>query len=127
MADYSVILQALFVDVSALGYEVKYPAKKFTPPDSGPWLELSVSPNEGYAEGLNSNTEVKQGIIQINVANRPNTSPVTLMSAVESVISQFPQGHVLTSFARVQKKPYVGGLLEMDDRVMYPITIPYSE
>lgn len=115
----------VFTWASGLGYSVAYPGKSFTPPDSGEWLELNIIHND-LDPDLTDQTIFRRGIIQLNVCGRPNKNPLTLYGIADGLVTGYPKASAISG-ATITKTPYTSSLLEMDDRVMLPVTFEYSE
>jgi len=129
MTTNSDIAQAFFsiIDSAALGYPIAYPTKSFTPPDSGHWLEVSFMPNSGIDQGLKSGTVLMQGLAQVNVCGRPDTGLIPLHNISEQVGALFPKNLVISGNVRVSKTPYNTDIIPLEDRIILPLTVMYSE
>ena len=125
----SQILESFFTLMTdaAFGYPIAYEGIKFCPPDSGPWLELSFLPNEGIDQSLSSDSVLSQGILQVNVCNRPNTGIIELNQIAETVMALFPKSTSIFGLVRVSRSPYTSSVITLDDRQILPISISYSE
>lgn len=103
------------------------PVNGFTPPDSGYWFEVSFAPNANLDDGLaNDSFRIPRGLFQITVAMRPGSGQIGLSGVADEVISEFPKGTVISDPVRVIRHPYQSDVIEMDDRLMIPVTIEYS-
>lgn len=123
------IAESFFQIVSGagLGYPIAYPSINFTPPDSGQWLELSFLPNEGIDQGLSSPTQIKQGLLQVNICGKPDCGLIPLHSISDTVAALFSKNSVLSGFVRISKTPYTTDIISLDDRQILPLTVMYSE
>lgn len=123
------ITQAFFTAINdaGLGLPTAFEGTKFTAPQSGQWLELTVLPNNGLDQSLKSNAVLAQGILQVNVCNRPNTGIIPLQQLAETIAALFPKNTIITGLVRVSRQPYTSDSLQLDDRVVLPLTIMYSE
>ena len=118
-------VEGVFTWASGLGYPVAYPGKTFAPPDSGEWLELMIVHNDADPD-LTDQTIFRRGIIQLNVCGRPNKNPLTLYSIADTLKTGTQKGATVSGVT-ITRTPYTSSLLEMDDRVMLPVTFEYSE
>lgn len=109
----------------ALALTVAYPGKKFTPPDSGEWLELSTTANDLQPD-ISGGSVFRRGICQINVCGRPDKNPLVLYVYADTIAAMIPKGPNDAGFT-ITNNPTVSSLIELDDRVILPITITYSE
>lgn len=107
-----------------LGLPVAYPGKKFTPPDSGRWLEMSIASNDLQPD-INGAYVARRGIWQINACGRPDKNPVDLYAVADSIAAVFIKG--VDDQPTITQNPTAGSLIVLDDRVILPITITYSE
>lgn len=130
MTTQTALFAAIFQQVSSFAsinnVPVKYPAKKFTPPASGSWLELSIGPND-IDTTLSDQSDYRRGVIQINVAGRPNINPLELTELADLIVAEFYKTKTLIDSVIVTRTPYLTNVLELDDRVLLPVTINYSE
>lgn len=109
----------------ALTLTAAYPGKKFTPPDSGEWLELSTTANDLQPD-ISGSSVFRRGIFQINVCGRPDKNPLVLYGYADTIAAMIPKGPNDAGFT-ITNNPTVSSLIELDDRVILPITITYSE
>lgn len=123
---FAAIFHGVSIFAAANNLPVKYPAKKFTPPASGEWLELSIAPND-IDSTLSEQASFKRGIVQVNVAGRPDTSPLKLTAIADLITLKLPKGLFIVDSVIVARTPYQTNVLELDDRVLLPVTINYSE
>lgn len=123
------LISSLFEIIKSIGYEagfkVAYPGKKFTPPDSGRWLEMSIAINDLQPD-ITGNHIARRGIFQINACDRPDKNPIGLYEVADYIASVIAKGSS-NDFFTITQNPAVGSLIELDDRVILPITITYSE
>ena len=84
-------------------------------------------PNETVTYGTANGATKLQGILQVNVCQRPDVSPYPALALADAVIEAFEQDTPIGSVARVQKQPWVSNFIEEDDRVTHPVTIPYTD
>jgi hypothetical protein len=117
---------------AALGYPIAFHGIPFTPPASGVWLQVMIMPNEGIQQGIgNSATVIEQGIYQVMACRRRVDGTITggltpIQAAAEQVQAAFPRGKIISGLVRVQRAPYQSSIIEDDDRMMIPVTVPYS-
>lgn len=124
---YTLLIQATNLYAGELGIDnVAYPGKKFTPPDSGLWWEMSISPND-IDPDISGEEVIRRGIWQINICARPDTSLLTVSAAADDFILDGPEKGVAAEGITITSVPKVSGLIELDDRLIMPITITYSE
>jgi hypothetical protein len=117
----------IFLESLNLNIPIAYPAVKFTPPETGIWLEAKVLRNTGIDNGLSVvSTKVEQGIVQLNACTRPNAGIITLTNFANGLIAQIPKGLNIGD-VKVIKQPYLMQPIYIDDRVILPITIEYSQ
>lgn len=123
------LISSLFESMKTVGdllsLPVAYPGKKFTPPDTGRWLEMSLASNDLQPD-VDGAHVARRGIWQINACGRPDKNPADLYAVADSIASVITKGEsagVLT----ITQNPSVGSLIVLDDRVILPITITYSE
>lgn len=124
------IIEAFYemVTASASGAGlIAYEGIKYTPPESGQWVEIKHFPNTGVDQSLNSNDVLAQGLFQVNVCNRPNTGILPLYGLAELIIGQLPKSTVITGLVRVSRAPYTSSMISLDDRIILPLTVSYSE
>ena len=123
------LISSLLESTSGIGdflsLPVAYPGKKFTPPVTGLWLEMSLASNDLQPD-ITGTHVARRGIWQINACGRPDKNPAALYAVADSIAGIITKGEsegVLT----ITQNPAVGSLIELDDRVILPITITYSE
>lgn len=123
------ILEAFYtiIDAAGLGVPIAYSGIKFTPPDNGKWLELSYLPNTGIDQSIKSASVLAQGLFQVNVCDRPNTGELALQNLAETVAALFPKNTPINGLARVSRAPYTSSMISLDDRIILPLTVSYSE
>lgn len=105
------------------GLEVKYPGKKFDTPDSGNWLELYLIPND-YDPYLSDAEIISRGMFQLNVGGRPDDSILNQQAIADLIVLQFPKGTIIGDVV-VYQTPMTASPVELDDRVLVPVTIRY--
>lgn len=110
---------------ASLGLTVAYPGKKFTPPDTGRWLEMSLASNDLQPDIKGSHI-ARRGIWQINACGRPDKNPADLYAVADSIAGVITKGESEVALT-ITQNPSIGSLIELDDRVILPITITYSE
>lgn len=104
---------------------VLYPGVNAVPPDDGTWLEASYFPNETVNYGTPDNGPfLYQGILQVSVCERPGSGIVDGLSIADAVVAAFKKGTVIGP-ASIQREPWVSNVLIEDDRLMFPVSIPY--
>lgn len=110
-----------------LGYRITYPGRTNTPPESGYWLVVDFFPGNGIQNGIaNSSSILPEGLFQVSAYTRPNSGIVGLSGVADEIISAFPKGTVLVDPVRISRTPYQSPRIDLDDRIMIPVTIPYS-
>ena len=123
------IKQAIFTIISdsTAGIEVAWPAVKFTPPDKGPWLEVSFAPNSdldnalGYDSGF-----IPRGIIQVIVYDRPGGGTFAAGAIAEQIQFIARKGTAITGQVRVVNRPEIMPMDAMDDKFGIVVSIEYS-
>lgn len=123
------IKQALFsmLNDAALGYPIAWPAIKFTPPDSGQWLEVGYAPNLDLDNALEyTSGYISRGIFQVIVYDRPNGGSFTAGAIAEQVQDLFAKGANIVDQVRVVKRPEILPMDAMDDRFGIVVSIEYS-
>jgi hypothetical protein len=130
MTTQTALYAAIYTEVKAFattnGLPVKYPSKKFDTPDSGNWLELSVNPND-IDPDLSGGRQLRRGMFQLNVCGKPNKSPLTLSGIADQIRVSFFKTKTIIDSVIVSDSPYESGMIELEDRVILPVTINYSE
>lgn len=112
---------------ASLGYSIAYPGVDFTPPATGPWLEIMLMPNQPLDDGLRPGDGiVPQGIIQINAVGRPGDGEIAVSQAADAAAGAFSKGTTIVAPVRVQRRPYQLDTLYTGDRITIPVTVPYS-
>jgi hypothetical protein len=112
---------------ASFGYPIGWPGVEFTPPGDGAWLEVAFFPNQGLDEGLPYNSSVTpMGLFQVSAATRPGSGVIGLEAVADSIRGAFPRGTVITSPVRVSRAPYNMQLIETDDKIFIPVSIPYA-
>lgn len=115
------------LDDSALTYPVQWPGVKFTPPDSGVWLELFFQPNADIDNGLGYNDEtIPQGFLTIMVMTRPGSGIVGLMTAIDELRDIYTKGLILSGLVRIVRKPSLLDFEPEPDRIGVGLSIEYS-
>ncbi|HEY7885456.1 MAG TPA: phage tail terminator-like protein [Cellvibrionaceae bacterium] len=111
---------------ASLGYGIAWPGIEFTPPATGFWLEVNHFPNRGRDEGLAYDSSyVPEGIIQVNVCDRPGEGIIPANAIVDQLLAVFPKGETLSGSVRISRKPYATERMDMDDRFMIPVVFEY--
>lgn len=131
MTTQTALFAAIFQQVKSFAstnndLPIKHPAKKFKPPASGNWLELSIAPND-IDTTLSDQESYRRGLFQLNVAGRPDNSSLELTGIADLLITEFHKTKTLIDSVIVTRTPYLTNVLELDDRVLLPVTINYSE
>lgn len=112
---------------SALGIPIAWPGTNFTPPSSGQWLEVSFFPNEPTENGIpDSSSVMPRGNFQVAVVDRPGAGVVAMTKTANDIQALYARGTVLVDPVRIQRTPYQMQLIKEDDRMMIPVTVPYS-
>lgn len=115
------------LEAANLGYPIAYPGVDFTPPDSGIWLEVSFFPAEPRDDALADDDSIQpQGNYQVAAVTRPGAGIVGLTKAAQAVQDAYPRGQTIIAPVRVSRHPYQMQRIDRDDRMMIPVTIPYS-
>lgn len=107
------------------GLTCSYPAVAFTPPASGPWLELQWFPNETQGYGMaDDGPSLLQGFAQLSACHPPGQGLTPGTTVTDKIIAAFGKG---TTFAgvRVYRKPWVNSVISDPERIMHPVTIPW--
>lgn len=125
------LIASLFYDSKLLGelltVPVAYPGKKFTPPDTGRWIEISIASNDLQPD-IDGAYVARRGIWQINACGRPDKDPTALYAMADDIAFFIVKGLAVGDTAlTVTQNPTTGSLIVLDDRVILPITITYSE
>jgi hypothetical protein len=113
-----------FADSNSL--QLSIAGKKFDTPSTGNWIELSVSPNN-LDITLNDTNSFKRGMFQINVCGKPDKNPLTLTTLSDTIATSMQKGTVISTDVKVTRTPYPMQLIPLNDRVILPVTIEYSE
>ena len=112
---------------AGLGLPNSHPTITFDPPDEDNWLELSFMPNTGINQGIESGTVLKQGLLQVNIAGKPNGGLLPLETIADTVAALFAKNSILSGNVRISRTPYTTDIISLDDRQLLPLTIMYSE
>lgn len=123
---YAAVFQLVKAFASANSLPVKYPAKKFDTPQSGNWLELTINPND-IDLTLSGQTIFRRGMIQINVCGKAGRSPLSLTAISDAIKTEFNKTKTIVDAVIVSGSPYESSMIELEDRVILPVTINYSE
>lgn len=102
------------------------PGKKFSPPGNGIWWELSVFPND-LDLTLSGPENFRRGIAQVNVCAKVGYGLVGLHQQAEAISAALPKASELATGVVVSGAPYTGSLITLPDRIILPVSIPYSE
>lgn len=109
-----------------LGYPIAYTAIDFTPPQNSLWLEVKVFRNSGQDLGIAHNSsKIEEGLFQITVCDRPNKGIINMTTVANGIVAALPRGTVIGD-VYIKKQPYLMQIIDMEDRVMLPITMQYS-
>lgn len=93
-------------------------------PDTGLWLEVKWFPNEpGDIFWGNSAPVRRIGFFQIKVCARIGAG-LDLEDEAQRIIDSIQKGAELAS-VRVRKKPFMAPIVEEDDHIYVPVTVPY--
>lgn len=123
----TVIMSAAFARLSTLANKppIAWPGVDFVPPTSGPWLEISVFPNEPDTLGMSADAvQLEIGFVQVLACNRPGSGTMTIATLAEAVAAHYPKALELGP-VRVRAKPWLSPAVIDDDRIFVPVTIPY--
>lgn len=110
-------------------YEIAMPGVAFTPVADVPYLEVGFFTSPPLAEGLSAGV-IDQGRLVVGVC-WPKKIPgvVKPLEAAEAVKAHFPKGLQLksgTTNVRVHKEPYAGAPITLPDRIVVPVTVPWT-
>lgn len=104
---------------------VSYQGVHFNPPDDGAWLELAFFPNETETRGLANDCDfIHQGFAQVAVCTRKGEGITAGLTIAGQVLEHFAKGTGVGP-ALLERKPWVSAVVQMDDKSMFPVTIPY--
>lgn len=123
---YRAIFDAVAAFASANSMPVKWPGKKLKTPDSGNWFELSINSND-IDPTLNDQTIYRRGMFQLNVGGKPDRDSTRLSAIADLIQAEFYKTKPIIDAVTVSDTPYQTSLIELDDRVILPVTINYSE
>ena len=101
---------------------------KFTPPDSGLWLEVEFQPNSDIDNTLGADDEVvPRGMMTVLAMGRPGAGGIIpVVDLAYAVVAAFPKCYQLVDLVRVSRKPYTILMPEEDDRLGVMVTVEYS-
>lgn len=125
---YTAVAQAVSSFATSESLPVLYPGVGGNPPDTGLWLELRFFYNDTLAYGLaDGGPSLVDGFIRIGVADQPHGGIVAALEIVDKIASAFDKGYVIDedSNTRIYEAPSVSGVLELDDRVLVPVTLRF--
>lgn len=122
---YTAFADHLTAFATAQGVPVAYPGIHFTPPTSGPWMELSWFPNETRNIALGNDGSQLRGFGQVSCCIRSGVGILPAANLAGEIIRHFEKGTVLGP-ARVDSKPWVSSVLNAPDRITAPVTVRYS-
>lgn len=95
------------------------------PPDEGTWFEIRHFPNQNENYGLgNGGPTVHKGFFQVAVCERPGGGIVNGLEMAGAIVEAFGKG-TIAGLARVEIKPWVMAPVEMPDRMMHVVRVPY--
>lgn len=119
------------LEAANLGYAIAYPGLDFTPPTGAFWLEVNYLPNDGIQDGLSNNsTTIEQGIFQVNAMGRKGSGAgrgmIPTQRVAEELQAAFPKGTLISGLVRVSRTPYQMSPIQEGDKIMVPVTIPYT-
>ena len=123
------IKQTLFsiLNDAALGYPIAWPAVRFSPPDSGQWLEVSFAPNLDLDNGLSYNSGfIPRGIFQVIVYDRPGGGTFTAGALAEQIQTLYAKGTAIVGQVRIVNRPEMMQMDAMDNQFGIAVTIEYS-
>ena len=110
-----------------LGYEIAFPAIKFTPPDSGIWLEVGFSPSSDLDNSMSYDSGyIPRGFFQVSVYDRPDLGSFNAGDVAEQIESLYSKGTTITGTVRVSSKPYQMPVDEEDSKFSIAVSIEYS-
>ncbi len=105
---------------------VAYPGIKFTPPQSGYWLEPLVFRNQPI-DGANPDfAPLDRGVLQITVCMRPGIGIVGLTNISNQIRSAFPKNTKFSDGLKITATPYNLTVITEDDRIILPVSMTYS-
>lgn len=133
MAAYADIMQALFAKVAAftstpaLPVAWPEPAKTFTPPADGKYLEVQFFSNRPAWEGLAAG-RIDQGLLQVVVVWKRNDGLIRPGQIADAVIAHFDGATMFSGSARVEVagRPWAASPISTDTELRIPITIPWT-
>lgn len=119
-------LVQLFAEGASPPLQVIHSGVAGSPPDGDVWLETRFFPNRTENYGLADEGPSKhQGFCQVTVGERPGSGLKRGLDVVGAVIAAVPKGTTLGA-ARVYRQPWVSSAIPQEDRILYPITVPYE-
>lgn len=110
-----------------LGYEIAFPAIKFTPPDSGIWLEVEFSPSSDLDNALAYDSGyIPRGFFQVSVYDRAGHGSFIAGVVAEQIQTLYAKGTAIAGTVRVVSRPHQMGFDAMDDKFVIAVSIEYS-
>ena len=100
----------------------------FEPPDDGMYLAVSYFPNRPAWEGLSAGV-LDQGLLQVAVVWPKNKGLIAAATVASQVQSHFAKGTIMVSGAtkvKVTGEPVMAQPIPEDDKVLIPVTIPWT-
>jgi hypothetical protein len=110
-----------------LGYPIAGPAVKFTPPDSGMWLEVSFAPNSDLDNALQYDSGyIPRGIYQVTVYDRPGQGDQAAGLLAEQIQLLYAKGTAITGQIRVIERPDIMPMDAADNQFGIAVSVEYS-
>lgn len=120
---YDAFAELVVSFATAQGLPCSYPGLGFSPPATGPWLELQWFPNQTQNYGMDDDgPSLMQGFAQLSACYRPGSGIMVGTAITDQIIAAFAKG---TTFAgmRVERKPWTSSIIQDPQRIMHPVTI----
>ena len=111
---------------AGLGYPIAWPGVNFTPPPTGPWLEVSFFPNTPLDPTLSGAGTIPRGLYQVAACVRPGAGVGPAHALAAQVLGAFPRMTGISGLVRIYRAPYQSAPLIEDNRIAVAVTIPYS-
>lgn len=96
----------------------------FVRPEEGPWLEVTWFPGEPQDPWWSTGPQYRVGFFQILVCCRPDEGAVAIDEA-QRIIAALPKGSQVGG-VQITKTPWLAPMVQDDDRVFIPVTVPYQ-